>query len=169
MFAAGVTTAASFTSFLPDKIAGDISFWLVFIAAGIVFGLVLGRSRMVSTVAFSYIALSIVRSIPEDIFAFSPLYGQTIAFVGLLVVMVLVKDSLFEIEGSGIGGGFIWSLLVGFLLTGMLLSIIVSFVAKKAALGYVSAPTYAYFADPWFAVFWLVFPLFVLFFLNRRG
>ena len=163
------TITSSITSFLPDKIAGDISFWLVFIAAGIALGLFLGRSRLVSAVAFSYIALAIIRSIPEDIFSFSPLYGQTIAFGGLLLVMLLVKDLLFEIESSGVGTGFFWQIAIAFLLAGMILSIVVSFIPKKIALAYVSAPTYAYFADPWATVFWLVFPLVVLFFLNRRG
>ena len=54
------------------------------------------------------------------------------------------------------------------LVTGMVLSSILSLVPKAFALSYISTAAYGYFASPLALIFWMTIPLLLLLFINNR-
>jgi len=155
--------------FLPSTIAGDISFWLLFIGASIGLGVYLGRSLLVNLVLYGYIALALLRSLPVTVFSFSLPYGKVIVFGGILCLLMLMGRHLFDIHISNAGSDFFWRILVmGFLVTGMTASIVLSVLPKKEVLAYMSLASYQVFVDQWSFVVWLVLPLLFLWIVNKR-
>jgi hypothetical protein len=83
-FPSRMNVISFFSSFLPGKIAGDVSFFLLFIGGSLALAFVLGRTRIISVVVFSYVAFAFVETIPATMFSFAP-EGKAMIFLGLLV------------------------------------------------------------------------------------
>ena len=62
-----MNVVSSFASFVPGKIAGDISFLLLFVGGSLALSFVLGRTRLLSVVVFSYVALAFVGAAPKRV------------------------------------------------------------------------------------------------------
>ncbi|PIP25269.1 MAG: hypothetical protein COX32_04700 [Candidatus Moranbacteria bacterium CG23_combo_of_CG06-09_8_20_14_all_41_28] len=54
------------------------------------------------------------------------------------------------------------------LVTGIIISVILSFLTYKIALSFISLSAYGYFASPIALIFWMVVPLLTLLFINNR-
>lgn len=164
---------SQFTSFfstfdLPKNIAGDLSLLLLFIGMSLVFGFIFGRWKLINILINVYITLAFVGVLPESLFEASP-YIKAGAFVVLLVVLTAIDKRLFDLHISNAGSDFFWRLFVtSLLVTGMIVSAILSFLPKAIALGFISATAYGYFASPGALVFWMATPLISLLFINNR-
>lgn len=158
-----------FSSFhLPKNIAGDFSLLLLFVGLSLVFGFVFGRWKLVNILINVYIALAFVGVLPQEILSFS-LYGKAVVFVVLLVLLTAIDKRLFDLHISSAGTDFFWRLFVmSILVTGMVVSVLLSFLPESAALGFISATAYGYFASPVALIFWMVAPLLSLLFINNR-
>jgi hypothetical protein len=155
--------------FLPSTFVGDLSFWLLFFGASLGLGLYLGRSQLVNVVLYGYISLALIGNFPAMFFSFSLIYGKAIFFGGLLILMILVGNYLFDIHIPNAGSDFFWRILMmGFLATGMILSIALTLLPKREVLQYMSLTSYQIFADPWSFVAWLTLPLVFLWIINKR-
>ncbi len=157
-----------FSTFLPGKIAGDVSFFLLFIGGSLALAFVLGRTRLISVVVFSYVALAFVGALPPAIFSFAP-EGKAIVFFGLLVFLVAVGDYILDIHISNPSSTFFSRVLVmGCLGSGLVLSILLSLFSKSFALRFLSPTVFGYFSDPLARIAWMTAPLVFLLFINKR-
>ena len=157
-----------FASFVPGKIAGDISFLLLFVGGSLALSFVLGRTRLLSVVVFSYVALAFVSVAPNG--WFSPVSeGKAIVFLALLVFLVMVGDYIFDIHISNPTSTFFSRVLVmGCLGTGLAFSMALSLVSRSFALRFLSPTVYGYFSNSWARLAWMAAPLLFLLFVNRR-
>ena len=164
---------ASFNSFIsalhiPNNLAGDLSLFLFFIALSLVFGFVFGRWKLVNILINVYIALALANILPKELLTFS-IYAKAAVFATLLVFLTAVDDRLFDVHITNAGTDFFWRLFVmSILVTGMVLSSILSLVPKAFALSYISTAAYGYFASPLALIFWMTIPLLLLLFINNR-
>lgn len=160
---------ASIAGYLPGSIAGDISFWLFFVAASLSLGLYLGRAQLVNVVLYAYIATAIMNVLPDSVFSLVPVYGRVSVFAAMLILMILMSDYLFDIHIANVSADFFWRILMmSFLTVGMLLSIVLPLLPHGLLVGYVSTATQGLFVGEWIQVTWLALPLIFLLFVNKR-
>lgn len=153
---------------LPENLAGDISFLALFFLVSIAFGMFLGRFRLINVLINTYIALAILTVIPKDILDPVSL-AAFFAFVTAIIVLTMIDSHLFDIHISGSGGSFFWRLFVmSFFEVGLIFSILISFLEKDSMLKLISSDIYNIFASPYARIFWMLAPLFVLFFINKK-
>lgn len=157
-----------FSFHLPKNIAGDLSLLMLFIGLSMAFGFIFGRWKLVNILINVYIALALIGVVPAGLIGFS-VYGKAATFIVLLVLLTAIDDRLFDVHISSAGTDFFWRLFVmSFLVTGMVVSVLLSFLPKSVALGYISLTAYGYFASPVALIFWMAIPLFSLLFINNR-
>lgn len=152
----------------PKNLAGDLSFFLLFVGVSLALGFVLGRWKLISILINVYIALAFVGVLPANLFTVSP-YAKAASFILLLILLTGIDRRLFDIHLSNYGSDFFWRLFVmSLLVTGMVVSVTLSLLSKSVALKLISAAAYGYFASPSALVFWMVVPLLSLLFINNR-
>lgn len=153
---------------LPDNLAGDVSFLIFFLIISIAFGMFVGRFRLINVLINVYIAIAILTVIPKEIL--SPVsLAALFVFVASVIVLTMIDSHLFDIHISGSGGSFFWRLFVmSFFEAGLIFSVLISFWGKQTMLEYISSDIYNIFASPYARVFWMLSPLFVLFFINKK-
>jgi len=154
---------------ISDKLAGDMSLFLILVAISLMFGMFVGRFRLANILINVYIAAAILMVIPES---FLNLYANSnlLLFMLLLTVLTIIGDSLFDIHIPSSGSGFFGRLVVmSFLEVGLIFSVIISMVPSDKLLEYVSQNMYQYFASPSARIFWMTAPLVFLFFINKRS
>ena len=145
-----------------------MSLLLIFLGMSLVFGFVFGRWKLVNILINVYIAVALVGVLPSGWFDFS-LYARAGIFLGLLILFTMIDDRLFDVHISSAGTDFFWRLIVmSLMVTGMVVSVTLSFLPKTAALDFISVTAYGYFASPLALIFWLLMPLVSLFFINNR-
>lgn len=153
---------------LSKTFAGDLSLLFLFIGISLVLGFVFGRYKLVNILINVYIGLAVVAVLPEGWLDFS-LYGEAITFLAVLVVLTLVDQRLFDIHMSNAGTDFFWRLIVtSLLVTGLIVSVLLSYLPEKTALQFISESAYQYFASPTALLFWTILPIVSLFFINKR-
>lgn len=153
---------------LPNNIAGDVSLFFLFVGMSLVFGFVFGRWKLINILINVYITLAFVGVLPESLFETSP-YSKAGIFVVLLVILTAIDKRLFDLHISSAGSDFFWRLFVtSLLVTGMIVSVVLSFLPKAIALGFISATAYSYFASSGALIFWMAAPLISLLFINNR-
>lgn len=132
-----------------------------------VFGMFIGRYRLISILVNIYVSFTIVSVVPERFF--TEYYYKVILFWAIIVILTLASRRLFEIYITGSGSGFLWRIFVmSFLETVFLISVSLSLLPKKIALNYVSADAYQYLASEWASLIWMLIPLAFMFFIHRR-
>ncbi len=153
---------------LSKTFAGDLSFLFLFMGVSLVLGFVFGRYKLVNILINVYIALAVVEVLPDNWLTFSS-YGEVLVFLGILVVLTLVDQWLFDIHMSNAGTDFFWRLIVtSLLVTGLIVSVLLSYLPEQAALDFISQGAYQYFASPAALLFWTVLPIVSLLFINKR-
>lgn len=153
---------------LPKNIAGDLSLLLLFLGMSLVFGFVFGRWKIINILINAYIALAFVGVFPVSLFSVS-VYAKAGVFIVLLIALSVVDKRLFDVHITNAGTDFFWRLFVmSILVTGMIVSILLAFLPKTVALGYISATAYGVFASPAALIFWMAVPLLLLLFINNR-
>lgn len=153
---------------LPKNLAGDLSLLFLFVGISLIIGFVFGRWKLINILINVYIALAFIGVIPGEVFATS-VYAKAATFVVLLVLLTAIDNRLFDLHISNVGTDFFWRLFVtSILVTGMIVSVMLSFLPKSVALGYISSAAYGYFASPMALIFWMVVPLLSLLFINNR-
>lgn len=152
---------------ISQDIAQDVTLLLTIVLASFIFGMLIGRYRIVSILINIYISFAIVTVIPEKFFEDYTL--KLIFFLGIIVSLALFNRRLFEVYFTGSGSGFLWRVFaMSFLEVMLLLSITLSFLPKKIALGYVSAKAFDYLAFGTAPLIWMVIPIVFLIFVHKR-
>ncbi len=149
--------------------AGFLTFWVAFVGAGIGVGFLFGRGKLGNVFIDVYIALAISRTL----LAFPTLSGLPFAgvtlFLVVLVFLIGIDQHLFDLHISNAAYDIFWRVLVmGILVTGMTLSALASLLPAQVTGKAFLVPVTTFFGSPLSVVLWLVAPLFVLVFMNRR-
>jgi hypothetical protein len=149
-------------------IAGDASIVLIFLAASLALGFFFGRTKLLSIMIDVYVARALVAVIPSEWVA-SVVYSDVIIFSLVFVFLLLTDHKLFDIHLSNRGSDFFWRVgVMSILVVGMLTSTFLSFFPAEEALEVMSQTLYSYFASENANMFWMLTPLFVLSFINKR-
>lgn len=159
---------AFFSTFMPGKLAGDVSFLLLFIGGSLALAFVLGRTRLISVVVYSYVAFAFIVVLPGAVFSVVT-EGRAVVFLVLLVFLVAVGDYILDIHISNPSSTFFSRVLVmGCLGSGLVLSMALSLVSRSFALQFLSPTVYGYFVSPFARIAWMVVPLAFLLAINKR-
>ncbi len=152
---------------LPE-IAGDFSFLLIFGAVALAVGFFFGRTRLIYLMLDVYIARALVSVIPGDWIALVA-YSNAIIFLLVFAFLFFTDHRLFDLHIPARASGFFWRVVImGVLITGMIVSSLFSYLPEKEVLEYVSKTLYSYFVSDMAKMFWMITPLIVLGFINRR-
>ena len=153
---------------LSDILAKDISFLIFFILISIAFGMFIGRFRLINVLINVYIAIAIFTVMPKEIFSPYSL-AALFFFVVAVIVLTMIDSHLFDIHISGSGGSFFWRLFVmSFFEAGLIFSVFISFWDKDTLLKIISSDIYNLFVSQYARIFWMLAPLAVLFFINKK-
>jgi hypothetical protein len=152
---------------LSTSLSQDLTLLLVVIFVSFIFGMFIGRYKLITILINIYVSLSIINAVPEIYFA--DYSYKLIGFFVLLIALTLAGKKLFEIHISGAGSGFLWRVFaMSFMEVVMLISITLSLVPERIGLEYVSLSSYNYLASENAKLFWLVAPLALMIFIHRR-
>lgn len=152
---------------IPANLSQDITLVLVVALVSFVFGMFIGRYKIITVLINIYISLALINAVPGKYF--TDYTYKLLLFYALIVVLTLVSKKLFEIYISGSGSGFLWRVFaMSFLEVIMLISITLTLVPKKVALEYVSAASYGYLATNMAVLFWMVAPLVFMFAIHKK-
>jgi len=153
---------------ISTSLTQDITLLLVIILASFLFGVFIGRSRLMAVLVNIYVSLAIVMAIPASYLA--DYSYKILAFLIILVFLTLWGKKIIDVSMGNVGSGFMWKIFaLSFLEVVLILSIIVSLTPKKNALQYVSASSYGYLIDDPMKLIWMAAPLIFLFFVHGRS
>jgi len=153
---------------LPSNLAGELSFLVLFFLLSVVFGMLIGRFRLINVLINIYIAVAILTVIPKEIIRPYSL-ATLFIFLVTIIALIMVDSHLFDIHIAGSGGSFFWRLFVmSFFEAGLIFSVLLSFWGAKITSDFFSENIYNLFASSYSRIFWMLAPLFVLFFINKK-
>ena len=151
------------------KVAGDFSFVFIFLAIALGASFFFGRAKLLSIMIDVYIARALVSVVPND-WILLVAYSDTIVFLLVFVFLLLTDHRLFDLHISARATGFLTRVVVmGILITGMVVSSLFSYLPEEVVLEYVSSTLYSYFVSDIAKMFWMIVPLLVLGFINRKN
>lgn len=146
----------------------DISLLIVIALLSFVFGMFIGRYKLITILINIYVAFAIMMVVPAQYFSGDYLY-KLIFFLAGVIILTLISKRLFEIYISGSGSGFLWRVFaMSFLEVVFLISIVLSIIPKKIALGYISPTAFNYLASENARLAWMIIPLAFMFFIHKR-
>lgn len=164
-----------FSQFDLAKPSWDLFIILFFILAAFIYGLSLGRDRIIVILVSIYVGLAIVNSAPYikdlaeqarlDLFAF-----KATAFLGLFVLLFFMfsRSALLRALGtSGYAGNWLHVIVFSFLHVGLLTSITLSFLPAEA-LNFLMPVTRTIFVSEPARFIWMVMPLLAMFLVNKN-
>lgn len=149
----------------------DIFVLLFFICATLLYGITLGRDRIILTLIAIYIALAVVNTAPY-LSSLRP-SGSDFAlrmglFVGAFIVLffALARSAFLRNIGSPVSGKWWQVIMWSFLHVGLLTSVILSFL-PGTALRYFAPFTQMIFTGNLGKFFWLITPIIVMIFIGE--
>jgi hypothetical protein len=152
---------------IPASMSQDITLLLAIALISFVFGMFIGRYKLITVLINIYVSLALIAAVPEKYY--TDYTYKLILFFVLLTILTIVSKRLFEIYISGSGSGFLWRVFaMSFLEVMMLISVTLTLLPKKVALEYVSLTSYEYLATDPAKLVWLVVPLLFMFFIHKR-
>jgi hypothetical protein len=152
---------------ISQQLTQDVSLVLIILLASFLFGMLIGRNRIMAVLISTYVSFALLSAVPGD---FWPNFSyKFFTFLGILAILTLANKRFLDVYFSGTGSSFLWKIFfMSFLEIILVLSIGLSFLPAKEALGYVSANAYSYLVPGWSRVFWMVAPLIFMFFFGKR-
>ncbi len=153
----------------------DLFIILFFVLAAFIYGLSLGRDRIIVILVSIYIALAIVNSAPYvkdfanqikvDFFTF-----KATAFLGLFVLLFFMfsRSALLRTLGAGGSAGRWWQVIIfSFLHVGLLVSITLSFLPAEAT-NFLMPLTRTLFVSQQAQFIWMLAPLLAMFLIKAE-
>jgi len=150
------------------QITQDVSLIIFTVLISFVYGMLLGKHKLMTVLVNIYISFAIITVIPANLIMNAS--TKILVFLSILVGLTIMSRRFFDITFSGAGSAFIWRVfLISFLEIGLILSIILSLMTKKEALSYISSNAYYYLVTGWAPLIWMSLPLAFMFFVYRKG
>lgn len=161
----GSQTATNFLQTVDwSKPTWDLFIVLFFVIAAFLYGMSLGRDRIMVIMVSIYMALAVVKSAPAEIVIKDGFVIQMSTFIGLFVLLffLLSRSALLRTIASVDSGGSWWQVFVFSVLhVGLLISITLSFLPQSAA-DKLSPLTRQVFVQEPAAFAWIVAPILVM-------
>ena len=152
---------------LSVKTGQDVMLFLVVAFISFLFGTLVGRSKLITVLISIYVSVALVSVFPKNLL--TDYSYKLMLFFGIIILLTVLGKKMFEIQLSGSGKGFLWRVFVmSFLEVMLMLSVAVSIMPKKLALGYVSPSSYDYLVAENFAFLWMLVPLVFLFMIHKK-
>lgn len=148
----------------------DLFILIFFVVVSLLYGLTLGRDRIVVVLVSIYMALAVVQNAPFlKNFTATVTLNQSFAFritvflgIFLILFFLLSHSGLVKILGQGSGRGSWWQvMLFSFLHVGLLLSVILSFLPEVAR-NELAPITKALFVSDMAKFVWIIAPILVM-------
>ena len=151
---------------LSASLAQDVSLLIVVTLASFVFGMFLGRYKLITILINIYAAYAVMLNVPEKYF--TEYTYKLIFFLAGVVGLTLLSRQLFEVYISGSGPRFLWRVFVmSFFEIGLMLSIVLTIIPQKIASEYISSTAFEYLATENARLAWMVLPMICLFFVSK--
>jgi len=149
---------------LSSNLSQDMTLILFIALISFVYGMVLGKKKLMSILVSIYIAFAIISVVPIEI------SYKAYVFLGLLVVLTLVSRKIFDIHFASGGSAFMWRIfIVSFFQVILIISVMLSMLPQADALSYVSSTAYSYLVSGWAPLTWMAIPLVAMFILHRKS
>lgn len=155
----------------------DLFIILFFVVAAFLYGLSLGRNRVIIILISIYISLAIVKTAPyldgfsTEVSLNNSSVFQVTVFVGLFVVLffLLTRGALMRtIAAKNSQGVWYQSILFSFFQCGLMLSIILSYLPQEMLNDHVSKNMQSLFISDPAMFFWLVAPILVMVVIRKK-
>lgn len=151
----------------------DTFLFIFFLIAAFLYGMSLGRDRIIVILLSIYMSLAVVEALPDFVlnitinqnFAF-----QVTAFISLFVVLFFLfsRSAILNTLGEGRSrGGFIEVIIFSFLHVGLLISIAMGFMPPEF-LAKFSPTTITIFTQEWARFLWIAAPIAAMIILGKR-
>ena len=152
---------------LSSKSSQDIMLVLFVALVSFVYGMLIGKYRLMTVLINTYVSFAIISVVPHKIF---PDYTmELLAFFIILILLTVFNKRFFDLSFTGSGSSFLWRVFsMSFLQIVLLLSITFSITPKKVALTYVSSTAYAYLTKGWSPLVWMALPLVYMYFIYKK-
>ena len=152
---------------ISQQLTQDVSLVLIILLASFLFGMLVGRHRIMAVLTSTYVSFALISVTPISIW---PNYSyKFFAFLGILAILTIANRRFLDVYFPGTGSSFLGKVyFISFLEIVLILSIGLSFLPTKEALSYVSSNAYSYLVLGWAKIVWMVAPLVFMFFFGRR-
>lgn len=141
--------------------------FLVIVFASFIFGMLIGRYKLVTVLINIYVAVALLSVLPEKLF--SDYYYRLILFFAIIAGLTFLGKKMFEVPIFGSGKSFLWRVFaMSFLEVMLALSMALSIAPKKEALNYISLTSYNYFVSENALIFWMLAPLVFMFIIRKK-
>lgn len=147
----------------------DLFLALIVPVAAVLYGLALGRDRVIVILVSIYMSLAVVAHLPNRI-VLSSFAFQASAFVGLFLILffLLSRSALHKTIATSDNRGPLWqTFLLSILQVGLLISVVLSFM-PDSSIQNLQPMTRHIFVDPAAAFLWLIAPIFAMFALRGK-
>jgi len=166
-----IPAASAATSDLVEQINWSEPTWdlfiiLFFVIAALLYGLSLGRNRIIAIMVSIYMTLAVINAFPLQFFGNEVRVNETFAlqigtfiaiFLGLF--FILSRSALSgTILNSGVGGRWWQVIIFSFLQVGMLISVVLSFLPADI-LNNLTLVTRSIFIGEWQEFLWIASPV----------
>lgn len=153
----------------------DLFIYLFFVIAVVIYGLSLGRDRILAILVSVYMALAVATSLPyitDEIsqkFGFGPAFVlRILVFLGFIVGLFLLFSKIGLVTAFGGKAGIVLIGLFSFLHVGLLISCILSFL-PPTAMNALAPITKAIFTSNFARFFWIVAPILAMFLVKPKA
>jgi len=152
---------------LSQKVSQDIMLISFIALASFIYGMLIGRYRMMTVLINIYVAFALLSVVPVNFI--TDFSTKVVAFFAVLTGLTVLNRRFFDISLSNTGSGFLFRVFsMSFLQMTLILSIILSFLPEKVALEYVSKTAYSYLVTGWAPLIWMAAPLAYMFFIYKK-
>jgi hypothetical protein len=153
---------------ISPKIAQDVVLVLFVAFISFVYGMLVGRYRLIPALINIFASFAILSAVPGNVL---PDYtSKLILFFALWGGLTIFSRKFFDVPFYGSGTSFLWRVFsMSFLQGVLLLSIAFSIIPRKVALTYISPNALGYLTEGWAPLIWMTLPLAYLFFIYRRS
>jgi hypothetical protein len=151
--------------------SGDWAIFLIFLVTAFIYGIFMGRNRLVMVMMGSYFSFVLVKFIPWKQFDYEP-QSNLLIFILLALILgfyFLLPHSAFRsaLRGSRKKSDWWQSLILSILQIGLILSMVLSFLDKKVIEG-LSPLAQMIFSGQVPQFLWLLMPIAAMMFLKPR-
>lgn len=159
-----VQTAAMGPQFNWTNPSWDLFLILFFIVGAFLYGISLGRDRIIIILVALYMGLAVVESLPQTVVTvgINKIYAfEVTAFVSIFIVLffLLSRSALLRTIGSNATQGSLWQIIIFSILhVGLMASIVMSLI-PPAGLEKFSDRTVFIFTNEWAKFGWIIAPV----------
>lgn len=152
---------------LSQKTIQDVMLLLVIAFVSFVFGMLIGRYKLITVLINIYVAIALMSVLPEKLFV--DYSYHLVSFFAIIAGLTFLGKKMFEVPVFGSGKSFLWRVFaMSFLEVMLMLSITLSIMPKKEALNYISSNSYNYLVSENALIFWMLAPLVFMIIIRKK-